>query len=393
MPDTPSGIFFSTEAAMSANTPLPALNHIPPEIRCARDYETLAPQFIAAPTLAYIAGGSGHDHTVAANRAAFGRWAITPRLLRDVSAGHTAITLAGMAMAHPLMLGPVAFHNLVHAGGERETVRAAAALDCPVIASTQSSCTLEQLAQSAGPQRWFQMYLQPQRADTLDLLRRAEAAGYGAIVLTLDAPIQVASLRTLAAQFQFPAHCVPVNLAGYAPPQEPAVGAGASRILQGVMAAAPNWDELRWLLSQTRLPVWAKGVMHADDALALRAAGVAGLIVSNHGGRSLDGAPATLDVLPAIRAALGTDMPIVFDGGVRSGSDVFKALALGANAVAIGRLQLYALAVAGALGVAHMLKLLREELEICMALAGCASIDHIRATALFHQRDHHVNHH
>ena len=272
-------------------------------------------------------------------------------------------------------------------------MRGAAALDCPVIASTQSSCTLEQLAQSAGPQRWFQMYLQPQRADTLDLLRRAEAAGYGAIVLTLDAPIQVASLRTLAAQFQFPAHCVPVNLAGYAPPQEPAVGAGASRILQGVMAAAPNWDELRWLLSQTRLPVWAKGVMHADDALALRAAGVAGLIVSNHGGRSLDGAPATLDVLPAIRAALGTDMPIVFDGGVRSGSDVFKALALGANAVAIGRLQLYALAVAGALGVAHMLKLLREELEICMALAGCASIDHIRATALFHQRDHHVNHH
>ncbi|MBY0557693.1 MAG: alpha-hydroxy-acid oxidizing protein, partial [Burkholderiaceae bacterium] len=142
----------------------------------------------------------------------------------------------------------------------------------------------------------------------------------------------------------------------------------------------------------TRLPVWAKGVMHADDALALRAAGVAGLIVSNHGGRSLDGAPATLDVLPAIRAALGDTVPLVFDGGVRSGADVFKALALGADAVAIGRLQLYALAVAGALGVAHMLKLLREELEICMALSGCASIDQIRATALFPQRDPHVNH-
>lgn len=377
---------------MPALTPLPALNHIPPEIRCALDYETLAPRFIAAPTLAYIEGGSGHDRSVVANRAAYARWAITPRLLRDVSAGHTGITLAGMSMAHPLMLGPVAFHNMVHPGGERETVRAAAAMDCPIIASTQSSCTLEQLAQSAGPQRWFQMYLQPQRADTLDLLRRAEAAGYGAIVLTLDAPIQVASLRTLAAQFQLPPQCVPVNLAGYTPAREAEVAPGASRILQGVMASAPSWDELRWLLSQTRLPVWAKGVMHADDALALRAAGVAGIIVSNHGGRSLDGAPATLDVLPAIRAALGAAMPVVFDGGIRSGSDVFKALALGASAVAIGRLQLYALAVAGALGVAHMLKLLREELEICMALSGCASIEDIRATALFQQRDHHVNH-
>lgn len=377
---------------MSEPTPLPALNTIPAEIRCAADYEALAPQFIAAPTLAYIAGGSGHDRTVAANRSAFARWAITPRLLRDVRAGHTGITLNGVAAAHPLMLGPVAFHNLVHPGGERETLRGAAALDCPVIASTQSSCRLEQLAESAGPQRWFQMYLQPQRADTLDLVRRAEAAGYTAIVLTLDAPLQVASLRTLAAQFQLPAHCVPVNLEGYAAPQEPPLAPGASRILQGVMASAPSWDDLHWLLTQTRLPVWAKGVMHADDALALRAAGVAGIIVSNHGGRSLDGAPATLDVLPAIRAALGASMPLVFDGGVRSGADVFKALALGANAVAIGRLQLYALAVAGALGVAHMLKLLREELEICMALSGCASIDQIRATALFPQRDPHVNH-
>jgi 4-hydroxymandelate oxidase len=358
----------------------PPLGQIPPEIRCAQDYETAARRFMAAPTYEYVAGGSGRDLTVAANLAAFARWSIYPRLLRDVTAGHTRLSLAGAALAHPVLLAPVAFQTLAHAGGEIESARAAHATDSCLVASTLSACTLEDIARAAGPQRWFQLYFQPRRGDTHALLKRAEAAGYGAIVVTLDASVQAASLRALAAGFRMPASCVAANLSGQAAP-EPAA-AGASRIFQGVMRDAPTWPDLEWLLTQTTLPVWVKGVLHPDDALALQSLGVAGLVVSNHGGRGLDGAPASLDALPAVRAAVGAGFPLLFDGGIRCGADVFKALALGADAVLVGRLQMYALSVAGALGVAHMIQLLREELEVCMALAGCATPGDIDSGAL-----------
>lgn len=357
--------------------PAPPLATIPPGIGCARDYETLAQRFLPAATWAYIAGGSGHDRTAAANLAAFGRWSVYPRLLRDVRGGDTAVQLGGERFAHPILLAPVAFHKLAHPRGELETARAAAAVQAGMVVSTLATCTLEEIAQAGAPQRWFQLYFQPTREATRALLARAEAAGYGAVVVTLDASIQVASLRAMDAGFRMPGYCVPANLEGGAP------AAAGNRIFQDLMAAAPTWDDLHWLLASTRLPVWVKGVMHPDDALALRAAGVAGLVVSNHGGRTLDGAPASLDVLPAVRAAVGAGFPLLFDGGIRSGQDVFKALALGADAVLAGRLQLYALAVAGALGVAHMVRLLREELEVCMALAGCATPDDIgRGTLL-----------
>ncbi|MRX09508.1 alpha-hydroxy-acid oxidizing protein [Pseudoduganella sp. FT25W] len=369
---------------MSAPTISPPLHSIPADIRNAQDYAALAPHFMPPAHYAYISGGSGHGQSVAANQTALAQWALYPRLLRDVSHGHTRITLAGEEHAHPLLLAPVAFHKLAHAHGEIDTARAADATDTCMIASTQSSYTLEETASAGGARRWFQLYLLPRREDTLDLLRRAEAAGYRAIVLTVDAPIQVANRRALAAQFQLPPDVAPVNLRGYdIAPRYAGNGPGDSRFFQGAMRGAPGWDDIHWVMSQTRLPVWVKGVLHPDDAAALRDAGVTGLAVSNHGGRSLDGAPSGLDVLPAIRAAVGPDYPLMYDGGVQSGSDLFKALALGANAVAVGRLQLYALSVAGALGVAHMVKLLREELEICMAMAGCATVADITGKALF----------
>lgn len=358
----------------------PTLGQIPPEIRCAQDYEVLARRFMAAPTYEYVAGGSGRDLTVAANLAAFAQWAIYPRLLRDVSAGHTALTIGGQRLVHPILLAPVAFQNLAHASGELESARAAHATDSCLVGSTLSSCRLEDVARVAGPQRWFQLYFQPRREDTCELLARAAAAGYGAIVVTLDAAIQAASLRALDAGFRMPADCVAANLVGH--PAPAAEAPGQSRIFQGAMAGAPTWRDLEWLLTQTTLPVWVKGVLHPDDARALKAMGVAGLVVSNHGGRGLDGAPASLDALPAIRAAVGAGVPLLMDGGIRAGSDVFKALALGADAVLVGRLQMYALSVAGALGVAHMITLLREELELCMALAGCATVDDIDRGAL-----------
>lgn len=360
----------------------PPLGQIPPEIRCAQDYEVLARRFMAAPTYEYVAGGSGRDVTVAANLAAFAQWAIYPRLLRDVSAGNTALTIGAEPFAHPIFLAPVAFQNLAHANGEVESARAAHATDSCLVSSTLSSCRLEDVARVAGPQRWFQLYFQPRREDTRELVARAAAAGYGAIVVTLDAVIQAASLRALHAGFRMPADCVAANLRDHLAAGAVTLGAGQSRIFQGAMGGAPTWRDLEWLLAQTTLPVWIKGVLHPDDASALLKMGVAGLVVSNHGGRGLDGAPASLDALPAIRAAVGAGFPLLFDGGIRAGSDVFKALALGADAVLVGRLQMYALSVAGALGVAHMITLLREELELCMALAGCATVAEIEPGAL-----------
>lgn len=350
---------------------------VPAEVRCAQDYEWLAARWIAAPTLAHIAGGSGRDLTAAANLAAFSRFDLVPRLLRDVSAGHTRLTLGGQGFEHPLLLAPVAHQKLVHAEGELASARAAQATDSGIVCSTLSSYRLEDIAALAGPRRWFQLYFQPDRHATLDLLRRAEQAGFGAIVVTLDAPIRVVSLRALQAGFCLPAECVAANLRDYdtVPPASPA--SGERRIFQGAMRGAPTWGDLDWLMTQTRLPVWVKGVLCAQDARELQERGVAGVVVSNHGGRGLDGAPASLRVLPEVRAAVGAAFPLLFDGGIRSGADVFKAIALGANAVLVGRLQMFALAAGGALGVAHMLTLLREELEVCMALTGCATLDQI----------------
>ncbi len=358
--------------------------HVPRDVHNAIDYERQAAQHLPADRLAYIAGGCGWDRTVAANRAAFERWDVLPRLLRDVRDGHTRLVLNGQPLSHPFLLAPVAHQRLAHPDAETATARAAEATGTCMVASTLSSVPLEAIAQAGGDAPlWFQLYLQPERAHTLQLLARAEGAGYQAIVLTLDASIQLASRSALAAGFAMPAECTPANLAGLPPPPAaPAPAPGESRIFQGAMRHAPTWDDLHWLLLATRLPVWVKGVLHPQDARQLQAAGVAGLIVSNHGGRSLDGAPASLARLPAVRAAVGAGYPLLLDGGIRSGQDAFKALALGADAVLVGRLQVYALAAAGALGAAHMLTLLVEELHACMAQAGCARLADITPEAL-----------
>ena len=365
----------------------PPLTAIPAEIRCAQDYAYAAEHFLTPDRLAYIAGGCGQEMTLAANRAAFDNTCIWPRLLRDMGQGHTRLELFGRQLAHPVLLAPLAYQTLAHPQGEIDVARGAAATDSGFVLSTLAGRTLEDVAAQAGEERWFQLYFQAERRHTLDLVRRAEAAGYRVLVVTLDTAIKLPSLRAQRAGFALPAAVVAANLADYPEVAPPVVERGQSRVFQGVMAQAPGWADLDWLLGETRLPVVVKGVLHPDDARQLKARGVAGLIVSNHGGRSLDGAPASLAALPAIRAAVGDEYPLLLDSGIRSGSDVFKALALGADAVLVGRLQTYALAVAGALGVAHLLRLLREDLEVCMAQAGCATLAGIGPAMIFKETE------
>jgi isopentenyl diphosphate isomerase/L-lactate dehydrogenase-like FMN-dependent dehydrogenase len=366
-------------------TPIRAPLSAPPRAaRSAADYERLAPDVMAPPTWDWLSGGSGEERCLRESRAAFARWRIINRVLGDLASGHTRVTLLGESLAHPFLLAPVAAQRLLHPEGEGASARAAAALGGGLVLSTLSSLSLEEVATASGEaSRWFQLYLQPQQEVTLDLVRRAEAAGFSALVVTLDTPVQPASRRALEAGFAMPAEGRPGSLARYAPAPRRELAADDSVVFQGLMADAPTWADLEWLLEQTRLPVLAKGVAHPADVRRLRDLGVAGFVVSGHGGRALDELPAPLDLLAAVRAAAGESATVLLDGGVRSGADAFKAMALGADAVLVGRPTLHALAVAGAAGVAHLLRLLREELEVTMALAGCATPNDINRAALW----------
>ncbi len=361
---------------------LSTLDFIPADIHCAEDYENLARRFISASSFEYIAGGSGRDKTLAANRKAFDNWFVCPRLLPDLSGAHTGLRLLGRDFAHPIFLAPLAYQKLAHPAGEIETARAASVMQSCMILSSLASQSLEKIAATGTEEKWFQLYFQPRRDTTLNLIRRAEAANYQALVVTLDTSIRTPSLGALRAQFQMPVDCVAVNLQDYEIDLPRVLASGESRIFKGIMQDAPTWADLQWLIDQTKLPVIVKGVLHPDDALKIKNLGAAAVVVSNHGGRSFDGAMASLNCLAPVRAILGNEYPVLFDSGIRSGLDIFKAIALGADAVLIGRLQVYALSVAGALGVAHMLKLLREELELCMAQAGCANLQAVRNSRL-----------
>lgn len=351
------------------------LDHIPPEILCASDYEGLAHHFIEPATLSYIEGGSENDKTLQANRKAFDRWSIMPKIFSDLRHANTKVNLLGMPLQHPLLLAPVAFQELAHPQGELPAAMAAEATDTPMILSTLSNQKLETITQQCSGNFWFQLYFQAQRKDTLDLITRAQQAGYRAIVVTMDAIVQTPAYKAHRNGFVMPQSMDTPNIEGYSTHQSQSNH--KSRIFQTVLQQTPGTEDIAWLLKQTELPVIVKGIINPQDALILKELGVHGIVVSNHGGRSLDGVPASLIALPEIRQAVGDEFPVLMDSGIRSGKDIFKSIALGANAVLIGRLQIYALAVAGALGVGHMIRLLKEELEISMAMCGCENVTEI----------------
>ncbi len=360
------------------STPLPPLSSIPPEIVSVEDYEALARQRLDDPVWAYLSGGAGDETTLRENRAAFGRVRLSPRLLRDFRGAHTRLHLAGTDYEHPVFLAPTAAHRLFHPEGEIATALGAAAMEAPLVVSTQASLPLEDIARSASGPLWFQLYIQRDRDFTADLVRRAEACGCKALVVTADAPLSGLRNREQRAGFRLPDGVASANLQGLRLP------APSDRIFGGeLLDAAPTWKDLDWLLSLTDLPVFVKGILDPEDARIAVEQGMSGIVVSNHGGRTLDTLPATLDALPRVAGSVEGRVPILLDGGIRRGTDVFKALALGARAVMIGRPYLCGLAAAGALGVAHVLKLLRSELEVTMALAGARSLDEITSVSLW----------
>ncbi len=316
--------------------------------------------------------------TLRENCAAFQRLSLRPRVLQDLNGGNTRLDLFGARFEFPILLAPVAFQKLVHPDGELATVLAASAHKTGMIVSTQASVLLEDVARQAHAPLWFQLYIQPDRGFTRELVQRAQSAGYQALVVTVDAPVNGLRNREQRAGFALPADIEAVNLRGMRSAPQPSGETGGNILLGGpLLAAAPTWNDIAWLRSLTSLPVLLKGIVTAEDAKRAVDAGVAGIVVSNHGGRTLDTLPPTIRVLPEIADTVGGRLPVLLDGGIRRGSDVFKALALGANAVLIGRPYIYGLAAAGALGVSHVIHILRAELELTMALTGCRELSDI----------------
>jgi 4-hydroxymandelate oxidase len=302
----------------------------------------------------------------------------------DVSQLDTRVRLLGRELPHPILLAPVAYQRLAHAEGELATARGAAAAEATMVLSSFSNVALEEVAAAATYPLWFQLYVYPDRGFTRELLKRVEEAGYEALVLTVDTPILGARYREMRTEFALPPGLERANLREL--PDAAASHRPRGRdVYSAVLDPKLTWKDVDWMRVHTRLPILVKGILDAEDAGRAVEAAVSGLIVSNHGGRNLDTAPATIDALPAVVAKVAARMPVLVDGGIRRGTDVLKALACGASAVLIGRPYVYGLAVGGADGVARVVQMLRRELEMAMALTGRPSIASIDGSVIFQQ--------
>jgi len=351
------------------------------------DLESAARERLAPLAFDYYAGGADDEETLRENRAAWARIRLRYRVLVDVSRRQLATAALGRPISLPVVVAPTAFHALAHPEGEAASARAAAAAGTVFILSTLSNTPVEDVVRAAagvGGAVWFQLYVYRDRAVTRDLVRRVEAAGVSALVLTVDAPLLGRRPRDVRNRFRLPEGLAVANLvpAGMGALPEAPSGSGLAAYFASLLDPALTWPDVEWLRSQTRLPVVVKGIVRGDDAALAVEHGAAGVVVSNHGGRQLDTAPATADVLAEVVDAVaaagggGGDAPVeVFvDGGVRRGTDVVKALALGARAVLVGRPILWGLATGGEAGARRVLEMLREEMDLALALCGCPTV-------------------
>jgi len=339
----------------------------------------------------YVAGGAGSGATVRANREAFDRWRLVPRMLRDATNRSLATTVLGTSMPAPVLLGPVGVQSIIHPDGELATARAAAEVGLPMVMSTASSYSIEDVAEASGDgARWFQLYWPNDPDVCASFLDRATAAGFSTLVVTLDTWLlgwrprdldqsYLPFIRGTGLAVYF---SDPVFRAGLDKAPEDDLMAALLRWLPMFTGTDKSWDDLPFLREHWSGPIVLKGIQHADDARRAADAGMDGIVVSNHGGRQVDGAIASLDALPAIAEGVGDRLTVLFDSGVRTGADVLKALALGADAVLIGRPYAYGLAHSGQDGVRHVLRSLLADLDLAMALSGHRSVEELRTDSV-----------
>jgi 4-hydroxymandelate oxidase len=369
------------ESQAVASNPGAPMSEIGPELVCLSDFEPVAQQKMSHMAWEYINAGAADELTVRWNKEAYQRIRLKPHVLVDVSKLDPRIRLFGQEHAFPVLLAPTSAHKLVHADGELATARGAEAAQATMVVSSFSNTSLEDIAAVTKSPLWFQLYAQTDRGFTEELVRRAESSGYRALCLTVDAPVSGVRNREARAKVQLGS--LP-NLSGL----KATVSGGSYRtdareIYSTILDPALSWKDLEWLCSFAKVPVLVKGVLNPDDADRAMKAGGAGIIVSNHGGRNLDTVPATIDALPLVADKIAGRVPVLLDGGIRRGTDVLKAIALGANATLIGRPYLYGLGVAGETGVTSVLKILQREFEMAMALTGRTSIASIDRSALW----------
>ena len=337
------------------------------------EYEAAARALLSPAAWHYAAAGSGDEATVRANRAAFDRWRLLPRVLRRVREVSTATTVLGHSIAMPVLVAPSGRHRVYHDAGERATARAARAAGTIYIMSTIATFAIEEIAPDAGPW-WFQLYVYRDREVTRDLVARAVAAGASALVVTVDVPQRARREAEERAQPVLPPGVTVSNLAAPSPaPVQANSGSAFGRDVNAAFDPALTFDDLDWLASLSPLPILLKGILHPTDAVRALDYGARAILVSNHGGRQLDHAIAALDALPGIVEAVSDRAEVLVDGGIRRGTDILKALALGARAVLIGRPIHWGLAVAGEDGVRHVLDLLQAELALDLMLCGLPS--------------------
>jgi 4-hydroxymandelate oxidase len=332
------------------------------------DFEEVARETLPQVVYDYYAGGAGDEWTLRENRRAFERWVLRPRFLVDCSNLDLRTTVLGQQIDFPVMVAPTAFHRLAHPDGELATARGAASAGTLMVVSTISTATMEDVAAAADGPKWFQLYMHKDRELTAGLVKRAYEHGYSAIVLTVDTPLLGRRLRDERNNFALPPGIGLANLEGVPLPDAP--GSNLFRYFADQLEIAMTWEDVGWIRSLSPLPVLLKGLLTAEDAGLAVDAGVDGVLVSNHGGRQLDGAPASLDALPEIVEAVDGRAEVYMDGGIRRGTDVLKALGLGARAVLVGRPVLWGLATDGQAGVLAVLSMLKAELALAMTLAG-----------------------
>ena len=345
------------------------------ECICLADFEPLAKAKMAAQSWEYLCAGAGDEITVRWNEEAYRRIRLKPRILVDVSKLDTRVTIFGQEHAFPILLAPVAAQKLMHPDGESASARGASAAGATMVVSSFANTSLEDVAAVAKSPLWFQLYAQPDHGFTRELVQRAEAAGYRALCLTVDTVTTGARNREARAAVKLLP--IPNFEKLKVPDGDVSLHTGSQDVFKSVLDASMSWKEIDWLRSVAKIPLVLKGVLNPDDADLAVKHGVSGIIVSNHGGRNLDTLPATIDALPLVTEKVAGRIPVFVDGGIRRGTDVLKALALGANAVFIGRPYIYGLGAAGEGGVTQVIRILQREFQMAMALTGRTNVANI----------------